>query len=103
MNSVIRKRLTFLGVIFLAGVAHADVESRLRDAGPPIAIRLAGTEDAANESRVYIVQLRTPSAAEFHASTTYSVIGKPTIGRQSRAATFDKNSRDQIYSIFCPG
>lgn len=85
-------RLTTLCVFFVAGVAFADVESRLRDGGPPSAIRLAGTDDANSESRVYIVQLRTPSAAEIHAATTARVIGKPAVGQLQGGATFDKNS-----------
>lgn len=85
-------RLTILCAIFIAGAVFADSESRLRDGGPPTAIRLAGTEDAANESKVYIVQLRTPSAAEFHASATARVIGKPAVGQLQGATTFDKNN-----------
>ena len=79
----------------MAGAAFADFESRLRHGGPPTAIRLAGTEDAANETKVYIVQLRTPSAAEFHAATTakmFGNLGKPTVGQPQSAIAFDKNS-----------
>ncbi len=49
-----------------AGVA-AEFESELRDAGSLGAIRLAGSEDP-TASKVYIVQLSTPSAADYHAS-----------------------------------
>jgi len=45
---------------------HAQAESVLRDAGN-VALQLAG-EDNADETRVYIVQLRSPSAAERQAS-----------------------------------
>ncbi len=81
-------------MIFLAGGASADNESRLRAGGSPASIRLAGSEDAGDVSKVYIVQLRTPSAAEFHASANTRSPGaaKLTPGRLAPAATFDKNS-----------
>lgn len=94
-KSVIQIRLTLLLTIFAAGAAIADSDSPLRDGGPPIAIRLAGTEDAASESRVYIVQLRTPSAAEYHATAAARIAGtfsKPTVGQLQSTATFDKSS-----------
>jgi subtilisin family serine protease len=81
-------------MIFLAGSASADNESRLRAGGSPASIRLAGTEAAADISKVYIVQLRTPSAAEFHASTNARSVGAAKLapGRLAPAATFDKSS-----------
>jgi subtilisin family serine protease len=94
-KSVIQTRLTILFAIFAVGVAFADTETSLRDGGPPIAIRLAGTDDAASESKVYIVQLKTPSAAEYHAATTARLAGtfsKPDVGQLQTAATFNKNS-----------
>jgi subtilisin family serine protease len=60
--------LLFLSLLVSTGAA-ADYESRLRDAGSLGGIRLAGTEDP-NISKVYIVQLQTPSAADYHASMT---------------------------------
>ncbi len=88
-------RLTILCTIFAAGATFADAESPLRNGGPPVAIRLAGTEDASGQSKVYIVQLKTPSAAEFHAKATARVAGavnKPSVGRQQSPTAFDKNS-----------
>jgi len=92
--SVTLFRLTILCTILLAGSASADNESRLREGGSPAAIRLAGAQDAGNVSKVYIVQLRTPSAAEFHAASALRVpgAGKPSPGRLASVATFDKNS-----------
>jgi len=52
-------------------------------------MHLAGTEDAAT-SRVYIVQLKTPSAAAYQASAGPRVVSKMA-GREAPAA-FDKNS-----------
>ena len=85
-------RLTILCGILVAGAASADYESRLRDAGPATGIRLAGTETVNVESKVYIVQLRTPSASEFHISSATSVIGKPAPGLLLSLPVFDKNS-----------
>ena len=42
-------------------------ESALREAGQPFGLRLAGSEDL-SASKVYIVQLAAPSAAEHHAA-----------------------------------
>jgi len=60
-------RSLLLLAIFLSGAAGAEFESALRDGGSLGAIRLAGTEDPAI-SKVYIVQLATPSAAQYYAS-----------------------------------
>ena len=76
----------------MPGAASADYESRLREGGPPVGIRLAGTEDAQPASKVYIVQLRTPSATEYHVSSGLSVAGKPSPGRLLSIPQFDKNS-----------
>jgi len=89
-------RLTILCAILLGGYASADNESLLREGGSPVSIRLAGTDDARNVSKVYIVQLRTPSAADFHAATATRTAGaaKPSPGRLTPAAMFDKNNAD---------
>ena len=54
-------------MVLLSSSAAAEYESELRDAGSLGAIRLAGSEDPTTR-KVYIVQLATPSAADFHAS-----------------------------------
>ncbi|MBT8091198.1 MAG: S8 family serine peptidase [Gammaproteobacteria bacterium] len=54
------------GLLLVAATSIAQTESSLRDAGA-IPIHLAGSEDP-TAARVYIVQLRAPSAAEHHAS-----------------------------------
>ena len=84
-------RLTILFALLVAGAATADDASRLRDGGPPTGIRLAGTEAASVESKVYIVQLRTPSASEFHVSSATNVVGKPAPGQILSLPVFDKN------------
>ena len=85
-------RLTILFGLLVAGAAGADYESRLRDGGPATGIRLAGNEDANAESKVYIVQLRTPSASEYHVSSALHVAGKPGPGRLLSLPRFDKNN-----------
>ena len=83
---------TILCALFVAGPAMADFDTRLRDGGPPTGIRLAGTEDAGTESRVYIVQLREPAAAVMHAASAPRVMQKPGAGALSSTPKFDKNS-----------
>ena len=67
--------------------ALAQEQSVLRDAGSLGGIRLAGAEDE-DTSKVYIVQLEMPSAAEFHAA---EVAAKAGTGTRARVR-FDKTS-----------
>jgi len=85
-------RVTILFALLIAGAATADDASRLRDGGPPTGIRLAGTEAASVESKVYIVQLRTPSASEYHVSSAMRAAGKPGPGILRSLPAFNKNS-----------
>jgi subtilisin family serine protease len=85
-------RLTILGAILLAGDVLADFETRLRQTGMPGQIGLAGTEDQNTDSRVYIVQLATPAAAEFHAATAPRVSTKTGPGALLSTPAFDKSS-----------
>ena len=87
-----RLTLTLLCMLLVAGPVLADNGTRLRYGGPPVGIRLAGTEDAAAESRVYIVQLRDPAAAVMHAASSPRVMQKPGAGALSSVPKFDKNS-----------
>jgi subtilisin family serine protease len=84
--------LTVLCGILVAGAASADYESRLRERGPAAGIRLAGTEDASSETKVYIVQLKTPSASEHHVSTAIRSAGKPGPGNLLSLPAFNKNN-----------
>jgi subtilisin family serine protease len=81
---VIIARLLILCCLFVAGSAFPDHETRLREGGNAASIRLAGSEDPGALSKVYIVQLRSPSAAEHFAS----LAGK---GLSARGRSFDKN------------
>lgn len=65
-------RLLPLFLLLFSVAASAEYESQLRDGGSLGAIRLAGTDDP-NLRKVYIVQLRDPSAAGHHAK----LIGTP--------------------------
>ena len=81
------RALLLLGLLLVSAGSFAQVESVLRDAGP-IPLRLAGSEDP-EESRVYIVQLRAPSAAEEYARTARSApaaAGKPRARIDSSSA-----------------
>ena len=73
-----RRYLTVICCFLVATVAQAD--PALRDAGP-VTLRLAENENGP-DARVYIVQLREPSAAEHHARLVTGASpppgGKPT-------------------------
>jgi len=85
-------RLIILCGLFVGGIAFADFETRLRDAGPATGIRLAGSEEPATGPQIYIVQLKTPPAAVVHAATAPRVAAKPTVGSLQSVPVFDKNS-----------
>jgi subtilisin family serine protease len=76
----------------VASTALGDFEPRVRFTDPPPGMRLAGTEDASTDARVYIVQLKTPSAAELHSTMASRALGVPTTGTQQLALRFNKNS-----------
>jgi len=84
--------MIFVLALLAAGAAFGDEESQLRDGGPAIGVRLAGTEDARVESKVFIVQLSTPSASDVHVSSLTRAAGKPTPGQRTQIPVFDKNS-----------
>jgi subtilisin family serine protease len=86
---VIIARLFILCCVFVAGSALSDHETRLREGGNAASIQLAGSEDPGTPSKVYIVQLRSPSAAQHFASLAGSFAGKVS---SAPARSFDKNS-----------
>ena len=69
-------------LLLVAAAAMAQTESSLRDAGA-IPLRLAGSEDP-TAARVYIVQLRAPSAAEHHASQVKAAMPAAAMKSRSR-------------------
>ncbi len=89
-------RIIIVCSLLAAGTAWPDNESRLRESGNASSIRLAGTEDSGAASKVYIVQLRTPAAAEQFADLNKSFIGK---SMSAVPRSFDKfNAAVQSYT-----
>jgi len=82
-------RLLLLVTVLLSVSAFAQFETSLRDAGSLGGIRLAGSDDP-NLRKVYIVQLKTPSAADFHA-VRFGQAAKTGAPNQPRVG-FDKTS-----------
>ncbi len=78
--------LSILGML-LPLAAAAQQESALRDAGP-VPISLAGSEETGN-SKVYIVQLRAPSAAEHAASLSKAAMTGAPAGKVTARAPVD--------------
>ncbi len=85
-------RLTIFFALFIAGVSIADSDSNLRARGPATIVRLTGADSVNGESKVYIVQLRTPSAADYYVASAISVSAKPSPGQLASAVSFDKTS-----------
>ena len=84
-------RLTILCAIFVAGAAFADHESVFRT-GNALADGQQSAASGAAASKVYIVQLKTPSAATLHARMAPSVAGKFRPGTGLRSARLDRKS-----------
>ena len=83
--------LTILCTVFVVGPVEADTDSRLRVGQTEDALRLEGTQLGNETRKVYIVQLRTPSAAEaFAQSTRTQGAAKPPPG--TPRVRFNKNS-----------
>lgn len=80
--------LSVCGLLLASVAVMAQSASSLHDAGA-VPLRLAGNEDPA-ATRVYIVQLRAPSAAEHHASLSKAAPRAVTSAKQR--ARLDKNS-----------
>ena len=85
-------RLISLCGLLLAGAAYSDDRSQLREVPMPVGMHLAGSEDPAS-SKVYIVQLKTPSAADYHAAAQIGGATKPArTSLPAAPASFNKNS-----------
>jgi len=81
--------LTGLFLSLCAVSAAAASDSPLRDAGIARGLQLAGVDDP-DARKVYIVQLRTPSATEFHSSLYKTATAAPVA--KSLRPRFDKAS-----------
>jgi len=89
---MLSKLTTLVAILLLSGAAFADDESRLRSSGAPAGIPFTDAGNTTSGPRVYIVQLSSPSAAEFHAARSSNVFGKPSLGSTQAPVTFDKNN-----------
>jgi subtilisin family serine protease len=105
--------LTSICLSLCAFSASAGPESPLRDAGIARGLQLAGVEDP-DATKVYIVQLREPSAAEYF-SRLYKTTAAPAVQKLPRV-TFDKSSpavagyadrlrgkQDELLTLAAPG
>lgn len=72
--------------------AWAGVDSGLKYAGPSYGTRLAGTDTEGGARKVYIVQLKAPSAATHYSALKSSQFGKIAATRQGPPVAFSKNS-----------
>ena len=82
-------RLLILSTLLIASTAWTDNESRLREIGSTSGVRLAATGGSSAPGKVYIVQLRTPSAAEQFARFD-NALARKTL--DAAPASFDKNN-----------
>jgi subtilisin family serine protease len=87
MNKVAHLAL-LLGLLGLSTVSLAQDKSVLRNAGE-IPLQLAGAENR-EQTKVFIVQLRSPAAAERHASLSKQLVAAPMALKPR--LRFDKNS-----------
>ncbi len=76
----------------LAAPVLAQHESGVREGGSLAGLNLPGLGEHSLETKVYIVQLKTPSAAEYHAKMVRSTFGKITSGTRAVLPGFDKSS-----------
>ena len=87
-----RPNLTLLCTLLVASTALGEFEPRARFTEPPPGMRLAGSGNESIDARVYIVQLKTPSAAEIHSTTASRMMGAPPSGTNAAALRFNKNN-----------
>ena len=99
MHTRIRSGLSVTFIRFLlfcsfafAGTTLAQQESQLREGGTIAGLNLPGYGDQALATKVYLVQLKTPSAAEYHATLLRSKLGTTSSSTKTLAPAFDKNS-----------
>ncbi|MEX2126490.1 MAG: S8 family serine peptidase [Woeseia sp.] len=90
--------MSLIRFIILSGLlacTSAWGDSGLHDAGPAYGIRLAGTDERGGAAKVYIVQLRAPSAAAHFASLQGSLdprqTGKIAASAKGAPTAFSKN------------
>jgi len=82
-------RLIVFCCLLSAGNAWSDNETRLREGGDLSGTRLAGSDDSISARKVFIVQLKTPSAAE-HFSNYSGSFAAQTLSAAPRS--FDRTN-----------
>lgn len=86
-------RFTLLLFCLAASVSvHAQADTRLRDSGLAYGIRLAGSDERGVAQKVYIVQLKTPAAAENFALSHPRAAGKISTSHTSAPQAFSKGA-----------
>ena len=83
-------RLIFLSLLLVFAIAKASDQSDIREIPPPPGMHLAGAEDP-SAIKVYIVQLKAPSAAEYHLATRPKGYAAP-LGTSKAALRLDPTS-----------
>ena len=85
-------RFILLLCCFAGAAAWAQADSGLRDGGLAYGIRLAGSDDRGGAQKVYIVQLKSPAAAENFAASFPRQSGKISASLQGPPQAFSKTA-----------
>ena len=109
-------RLILICSLALGGAAYAQHESLLREGGTTDNLKMPGSGEQSRQTKVYIVQLKTPAAATYHASLISATSGKTGSSTRLNTPAFDKNSaaiqsytqrlaneQDKVLSRIAPG
>ncbi|HEX5765767.1 MAG TPA: S8 family serine peptidase, partial [Woeseiaceae bacterium] len=85
-------RLILVSCCLASAAAWAQADSRLRDGGLAYGIRLAGSDDPGGAQKVYIVQLKSPAAAENFAASYPRQSGKVSTTLKGPPQAFSKSA-----------
>ena len=84
--------------LLLLSPAHAEPESALADRGPGLGIQLAGAEEERGP-KVYIVQLKKPAAAAFHATLMKPLTAQTGVAAKVRLDRDSAAMRDYTQTL----
>lgn len=84
-------RLIVLFSLAAAGATWAESGTRLREGVDTAGIRLAGTQPGAGTTKVYIVQMKAPAAAEHFRAAPAAAKSRTLASGKTTPAAFDKN------------
>ncbi len=87
------RKVAIIALSCLAGGALAQHETLLRDRGTTFGLNLPGSRLQSAASKVYIVQLETPSAVTHHTTLTASLASRPGVALRS-VVPFNRNAAD---------